>query len=474
MAVPPPNTTDLTPLPGRDKQQVVVVGAGMAGLAAAYQLRSGGHEVTVLEARLRPGGRVHTVRAPFADGLYAEAGAMFIPSEHEFLMKYVNLFDFTLDPVPRRDIGSFAFVQGQHSAGSTLGWPGLRAEDVGLSQDTLLRKYVGPVADRIGDPADPLWPGEHLRYLDDMTVAELFESNGAYPEVVQLLYVSYLLSYGDEALEMSALFLMEELGDRLKLAGGADDEEQGWNTIRGGNDRLPHALAASMAECVRYGAEVCRIEQLVDSVVVTAKEGGRFVRFTANRVVIAIPFPCLREVTFSPEVSTKKRYAIDHQKTTEFAHLWLQTRGRPWRDSLGGVPAFGVTDLPIGGIRDASHSQTVARGVLDTFTAGRAAQALAAMSDDARREWAVFHLEYVFPGIGELVEGTVWFNWVDEQWSRGDYVFYLRGEYLPIAGAARRSEGRLHFAGDHTSHRTSWQDGAIFSGHRAANEIHWS
>src|SRR6187549_1407319 len=57
-------------------RKVIVVGAGLAGLAAAYELVQLGHDVTVLEARTRPGGRVHTLRSPFADGLYAEAGAI--------------------------------------------------------------------------------------------------------------------------------------------------------------------------------------------------------------------------------------------------------------------------------------------------------------------------------------------------------------------------------------------------------------
>jgi 2-polyprenyl-6-methoxyphenol hydroxylase-like FAD-dependent oxidoreductase len=59
---------------GRPKK-VIIIGAGLAGLSAAYELTQGGHDVTVLEARTRPGGRVHTLRDHFADGLYAEAGA---------------------------------------------------------------------------------------------------------------------------------------------------------------------------------------------------------------------------------------------------------------------------------------------------------------------------------------------------------------------------------------------------------------
>ena len=79
-------------------KKVIIIGAGLAGLSAAYELTQAGHDVTVLEARTRPGGRVLTLRDPFAEGLYAEAGATRIPNHHDFTLKYVEFFGLTLDP----------------------------------------------------------------------------------------------------------------------------------------------------------------------------------------------------------------------------------------------------------------------------------------------------------------------------------------------------------------------------------------
>src|SRR5436309_4655222 len=80
-------------------KKILILGAGMAGMVAGYELSQAGHEVTILEARLRPGGRVHTLREPFSDGLYAEAGAARIPDNHELTLKYVKLFDLPLEPM---------------------------------------------------------------------------------------------------------------------------------------------------------------------------------------------------------------------------------------------------------------------------------------------------------------------------------------------------------------------------------------
>ena len=80
-------------------RKIIIIGAGMAGLSAGYELTQAGHDVTILEARAIPGGRVHTIREPFSDGLYAEAGAARIPDDHDLTLKYVKLFDVPLEPM---------------------------------------------------------------------------------------------------------------------------------------------------------------------------------------------------------------------------------------------------------------------------------------------------------------------------------------------------------------------------------------
>ncbi|HLM68436.1 MAG TPA: FAD-dependent oxidoreductase, partial [Longimicrobium sp.] len=97
-----------------ERTRVVVVGAGLAGLAAAYELARAGVEVRVLEARERPGGRVHTLRAPFDDGLYAEAGAVFVPGHHATTLRYLREFGLPLQPAADggRGEGGRLFVRG--------------------------------------------------------------------------------------------------------------------------------------------------------------------------------------------------------------------------------------------------------------------------------------------------------------------------------------------------------------------------
>ena len=80
-------------------KKIIIIGAGMAGLSAGYELTQAGHDVTILEARSYCGGRVHTIREPFSDGLFAEAGAARIPDDHDLTLKYVKLLDVPLEPM---------------------------------------------------------------------------------------------------------------------------------------------------------------------------------------------------------------------------------------------------------------------------------------------------------------------------------------------------------------------------------------
>src|SRR5688572_32595689 len=92
-ALAPPRLVATSPA-----RKVLILGAGMAGLVAGYELAKLGHDITILEARTRPGGRVHTLRGPFADGLHAEAGAARVRDNHELTLKYIREFELPLEP----------------------------------------------------------------------------------------------------------------------------------------------------------------------------------------------------------------------------------------------------------------------------------------------------------------------------------------------------------------------------------------
>lgn len=145
------------------RKKVVILGAGMSGLVAGYELSQLGHDVIILEARMRPGGRVHTLREPFSDGLFAEAGAARIPDNHDLTLKYIKLFDVPLEPMypsrlaalrfdrgTRTEVGSEGFTQalGQNF-GPELGGDPARWHKIKGGSDLLPRAFAQRLADKI-------------------------------------------------------------------------------------------------------------------------------------------------------------------------------------------------------------------------------------------------------------------------------------------------------------------------------------
>ena len=135
----------------------------MAGLCAGYELTQLGHDVTILEARTRPGGRVHTLREPFSDGLYAEAGAARIPDNHDLTLKYVKLFGVPLEPMypsqlsalrwdgksgQQMPISGYTKVLGEFF-GSELGGDPVRWSKIKGGSDLLPRAFAQKLGDKI-------------------------------------------------------------------------------------------------------------------------------------------------------------------------------------------------------------------------------------------------------------------------------------------------------------------------------------
>ena len=112
--------------PTTEAKKIVIIGAGLAGLSAAYELKQAGHEVTILEAQLRPGGRVLTLREPFSDGLYADAGASAIPANHDLTFQYVRRFGLDVHQVGSSNLKSVHYIKGRRwevGGEAAFDWP---------------------------------------------------------------------------------------------------------------------------------------------------------------------------------------------------------------------------------------------------------------------------------------------------------------------------------------------------------------
>jgi len=454
-------------------KKVIIIGAGLAGLSAAFELSRLGHEVTLLEARLRPGGRVYTLREPFSDGMYAEAGAARIPDNHKLTLKYIKLFGLTLDPFEPGNLAQVAYIRGRRikiPAGEEApltGFPGvLTPEERKGSLAGLWERYVTPVLKEMGNPAAASWPPDSLKKYDLVTFAEFLRRQGASADAIASMEMPY---YKPEDDTISALWSLREA--KLLRAQRRDYK------IRGGNDLLPKAFAARLARKIRYGAQVVKIERDASNVSVLCKQGGATNRLIADYLICAIPLTVLRRIEVSPPFSPEKRRVIEQHSYESATRVFLQARGRRWRGD--GLSGFGFSDHPEAIWRptfNQSHGLMVngqmgGRDILVSYLSGAQARRVAAMNNYERITSTLDRFEKIFPGLRVNFEGGASFCWDEDEWARGAYSILKPWEMFSLLPHVARQEGRVHFAGEHASAWPGWMQGALESGNRAAKEI---
>jgi len=447
------------------RKRVVVLGAGLAGLVAAHELKQQGHDVIVLEAQNRVGGRVLTCR-DFAPGLYAEFGAMRIPRSHDLTLKYCAKFGLPMKPFAMGNPKGLVHICGRRMtmeeaqrAPERLPFD-LEPHERGKTADQLWAHAIADIKallDRDGPAAWEQIRAQFDRYsLYDFLKHRHF-SKGAIEYYAVMNFVEADMNNA----------VMEVLREDLE---GAYVDMQ---TIDGGMDRLSNAFYASLQQEVRFGAEVRAIEQSDTGVTVRVKtESGRFA-VSGDYCVCALPFPCLRTIELEPAFSHAKMRAIRQLNYHASTKVLFQVRHRFWEQEDGIFGGATVTDLPIRRMNYPAPSADTERGVLlASYTWGQDALQWGAMDPETRLEEALDDVSRIHPRIREEYEVGTSYAWYADRWARGAFALFTPDQQTELQAAIVQPEGRVHFAGEHCSLYHAWIQGALESGIRAAREIH--
>lgn len=449
---------------GGSPRKILVAGAGLAGLVAAHELVQAGHDVTILEAQLHPGGRVFTLREPFSDGLHAEAGAARIPDNHDLTLRYVRHFGLPLVPFYPDKLSRVLAIGGKRIRMQPNGEIDLNQVPLELTADErrsglsgLVEKYMGNALSTLGDPTAPDWPSGAVRAYDSVTLPEFLRQQGASRGAIDLIEWPFATADDDRT---SCLWNLREFWYEAK--------ETKRYKISGGNDLLPRAFAAGLRERIHYGCPVVRIERDSRKVRVTAIEGGAPHTFEADHLICAIPFPALRKVDIQPAFSPARRKAINELAYDTITRVVLQCRTRYWEKD--GFSGFGVGgDLPQE-VWHPTFDQPGPRGLLVSFMCSGIGERAGAMDPHERLEFIAREMDKVHPGLRDHLEGGFAKVWHTDPWVGGGLALPYPGQMTSICIGIEQPEGRVHFAGEHTSRWTGWMQGALHSGLRAAKE----
>ena len=479
---------------GSCRKKIIVIGAGLAGLSSAHVLTQAGYDVTICEARDRPGGRIETLDKDFSDGLYVEAGASFVSSLHSLTMKYIKYFNLDIEEVlpndkalcyysnkirdkskrkfevPSHDPLGLGFRVMPNEVLRETPWPKEFSLHDREWQDGLyvfITKYCA--LGQLGDCADMLWPPPEFE-KEDISFLEFLQSkeNSASPAAIDLIR-PWFAPWWDDINKVSALHLRRDaaLGFCLGV------REKTWYTIKGGMKRLPEAFAAELSGKIRYRTPVVEIKTDHTSAAVTFMdlETKTYKEIKGDHVICAIPFTMLREIKGVEHFSVGKQKAIRELPYSSIARVYLQCKSRrPWTDQNWKGVLY-TTDLPIMNVMDSTFRQPGTRGILHAFMSGNQARTVRAKSQSERIQFAIEEMKKIYQEIEVENKHCTSKCWDEDEWSRGACAYFKPGQMHQLTPYIASPEGRVYFAGDHTSTWSGWMQGALQSGHRAACEV---
>lgn len=445
----------------RSAPRIVIIGAGIAGLNAAYVLKKSGIDTTVYDANDRVGGRILTVRDAVGSGFYAEQGGEFIDAKHTDMLGLAK--EFGLEILDRNtpnlaNLHAAYFFGGQHYSEAQL-LEVLKPLVVSLTAD----------AQAIGNEISYATTNVLARQLDALSLSAYLDRLGTRGWLREMLEVAFVTEFGLDADQQSALNLVTTLGTRDHSTFAGHERRY---VIKGGNDQITQALAQRLESQLRLRHRFEMIKPQGDGYRVLFRDvNGAAKEVRADVVIFALPFSLLREARFDIPLPDIKRKAIESLGYGTSSKLLVGFNQRVWRTSQHNGELF--TDEPLQTAWDHSVLQPGTGAGMTFMLGGRGGLELGHDSPEHQVNRLIVGMERAFPTARDARGDKIArFHWPTFPHSKGSTACYSVGQWTSIAGVEAQPIGKMFFAGEHCSREfRGSMNGAAESGRRAAQLV---
>lgn len=470
-------------------RKVVILGAGLAGMATAYELGKLGYDCTVLEARSRAGGRVWTIRGGtketeldgtlqtcgFEEGNYFNGGAARIPHHHQLTLQYCRELDVPLQIFSGNNEAAYLYNDG---GSGDLANRRLRIKEYhndmrGYTAELLTKALDQNALDQQLTKEDIEKLVDFLKNEGDLNTAHLYKGTnrrgyktkaepgaGATPgSMADPFGLTDLLRSG------FAQPVFYNVGDYIY--------EQQTTLLQpvGGMDAIPKALAKKLTGKIVYNAPVSELRKTENGVRVVYQQDGKPTELTAEFCVCTLPLPMLKNL--ESDLSGTVKRAADFVPYIKTGKIGLQFGRRFWEEDDWIYGGISRTNMDINQIWYPSFGFQSKKGVLIGYYNfyGRA-EAVGALSVAEREKLALTQGAKIHPQYPAEFENSFSLAWHRVPYSGGGWATYddnTRKKYYP---ALLEPDGNVYFAGEHTTYLTAWMAGAFTSARRTVEAIH--